>query len=145
MTAKPKFAFLISLIVNVFLVGVLLGELPHHFDERLSREERMEKAIEALPEPLRARFRGKIEDLRESSDLLREQIRKAREEALRILTAEPFDGAAYDRQVSKIHTLYGQRSQRMAKVIKEIAKDLPQEQRQALAEVLKRPSPASSK
>ena len=58
MNAKLKFAFLASLLVNVFLVGVLLGELPRRFDEGVSREERMEKAIEALPEPLRARFRG---------------------------------------------------------------------------------------
>ena len=68
MNAKLKFAFLASLIVNVFLIGILLGELPRRFDDRLSREERMEKAIEKLPEPLRARFRGKIERMREGSE-----------------------------------------------------------------------------
>jgi uncharacterized membrane protein len=145
MNAKLKFAFLASLLVNVFLVGILLGELPHRFDDRLSREERMEKAIEALPEPLRARFRGKLERMREGSEQLRNQIQEAREEAIRILIAEPFDGTAYDRQVNKIHELYGQRSQRMAEIVKEVAKDLPPEQRQVLAEVLKRPPPSSSK
>jgi uncharacterized membrane protein len=145
MNAKLKFAFLASLLVNVFLVGILLGELPHRFDEKLSREERMEKAIEALPEPLRARFRGKLERMREGSEQLRNQIQEAREEAIRILIAEPFDGTAYDRQVNKIHELYGQRSQRMAEIVKEVAKDLPPEQRQVLAEVLKRPPPSSSK
>ena len=74
---------------------------------------------------------------------IRDQIQQAREEAIRILIAEPFDGTAYDRQVSKIHELYGQRSQRMAEIVKEVAKDLPPEQRQVLAEVLKRP-PSSS-
>jgi uncharacterized membrane protein len=145
MNAKLKFAFLASLLVNVFLVGILLGELPHRFDEKLSREERMEKAIEALPEPLRARFRGKLERMREGSEQLRNQIQEAREEAIRILIAEPFDGTAYDRQVNKIHELYGQRSQRMAEIVKEVAKDLAPEQRQVLAEVLKRPPPSSSK
>lgn len=145
MNAKLKFAFLASLLVNVFLVGILLGELPHRFEERLSREERMEKAIEALPEPLRARFRGKLERMREGSEQLRDQIQEAREEAIRILVAEPFDGPAYDRQVNKIHELYGQRSQRMAEIVKEVAKDLSPEQRQVLAEVLKRPPPSSPK
>lgn len=145
MNAKLKFAFLASLLVNVFLVGILLGELPHRFDERLSREERMEKAIEALPEPLRARFRGKLEGMREGSEQLRDQIQEAREEAIRILIAEPFDGTAYDRQVNKIHELYGQRSQRMAEIVKEVAKDLSPEQRQMLAEVLKRPPSPSSR
>lgn len=145
MNAKLKFAFLASLLVNVFLVGILLGELPHRFDERLSREERMEKAIEVLPEPLRARFRGQLERMREDSEQLRDQIQEAREEAIRILIAEPFDGTAYDRQVNKIHELYGQRSQRMAEIVKEVAKDLSPEQRQVLAEVLKRPPPSSPK
>ena len=142
MNAKLKFAFLASLLVNVFLLGVLLGELPRRFDEGVSREERMEKAIEKLPEPLRARFRGKLERMREGSEQLRDQIQEAREEALRILIAEPFDGTAYDRQVSKIHELYGQRAKRMAELVKEVAKDLPPEQRQLLAEVLKRPPPS---
>jgi uncharacterized membrane protein len=140
---KLKFAFLISLLGNVLLVGILLGELPHRFGEGLSREERMGRAIEELPEPLRARFREKMERMREGSEPIREQIREAREEAIRILIAEPFDGTAYDRQVSKIHELHGQRSQRMAEVVKEVAKDLPPEQRQVLAEVLRRP-PSSS-
>jgi uncharacterized membrane protein len=139
MTAKLKFAFLASLIVNIFLIGVLLGELPHRFDERSSREERMEKAVAALPEPLREQFREKLQRMREGSEPIREQIHQAREEAIRILIAEPFDGAAYDRQVSKIHELHGQRSRRMAEIVKEVAKDLPPEQRQVLAEVLRRP------
>ena len=145
MNAKLKFALLASLLVNVFLIGVLLGELPHRFDDRVSREERMEKALETLPEPLRARFRGKMERMREGGEQLRDQIQAAREEAIRILIAEPFDGTAYDRQVSKIHELHGQRSQRMAEIVKEVAKDLPPEQRQVLAEVLKRPPPSSSR
>jgi uncharacterized membrane protein len=139
MNTKLKFAFLASLLVNVFLLGVLLGELPRHFDEGVSREERMEKALDTLPESLRARFRGKMERMREGSEQLRDQIQEARDEALRILIAEPFDGTAYDQQVSKIHELYGQRAKRMAELVKEVAKDLPPEQRQVLAEVLKRP------
>lgn len=145
MNAKLKFAFLASLIVNVFLIGVMLGELPRRFDEDLSREDRMEKAIAALPEPLQAQFRGKLARMREGSEPIREQIRQAREETIHILIAEPFDGTAYDRQVSKIHELQGQRSQRMAEVVKEVAKDLPPEQRLVLAEVLKRPPSSSSR
>src|SRR5262245_14744263 len=143
MNGKLKFAFLASLLLNVFLVGLLLGELPHRFDERLSREERLEKAIEKLPEPLRARFREKLDRMREGSDQLRDQIQEAREEAIRIMVAEPFDETTYDRQVNKIHELYGQRSQHMAAIVKDVAKELSPEQRQVLAEVLRRP-PSSS-
>ena len=145
MNAKLKFAFLASLIANVFLVGVLLGEIPRRFEEGVSREDRMEKAIAALPKSLRAQFREKLERTREGSELIRGQIQQAREEAIRILIAEPFDGTAYDQQVSKIQELYGQRSRRMAEIVKEVAKDLPPEQRQVLAKVLRRPPPSSSR
>ena len=77
--------------------------------------------------------------MREGSERIREQIRKHERRPSAYSIAEPFDGTAYDRQVSKIHELYGQRSQRMAEIVKEVAKDLPPEQRQVLAEVLKRP------
>ena len=143
MNAKLKFAFLMSLVINVFFVGMLLGELPRRFDEGMSREERLAKATEAFPEPLRTQFRGKMDRMREGSEPIREQIREAREEAIRILAAEPFDGTAYDYQVRKIHELQGQRSQRMADLVKEVAKDLPPDQRQMLAEVL-RGQPSSS-
>ena len=143
MNAKLKFAFLMSLVINVFFVGVLLGELPRRFDEGMSREERLAKATEAFPEPLRTQFRGKMDRMREGSEPIREQIREAREEAIRILVAEPFDGTAYDYQVRKIHELQGQRSQHMADLVKEVAKDLPPDQRQMLAEVL-RGQPSSS-
>jgi len=143
MNRKLQFAFLVSLLVNVFLIGVLLGELPHNFEERLSREERMEKALEELPEPLQTQFREKLAGMREGNEAIRQQIHQARNEAIRILVTESFDGSAYDRQVSKIHGLYGQRSRRMAEVVKEVAKDASLEQRQALAEVLKRPPPSS--
>jgi len=143
MNAKLKFAFLMSLVINVFFVGMLLGELPRRFDEGMSREERLAKATEAFPEPLRTQFRGKMDRMREGSEPIREQIREAREEAIRILAAEPFDGTAYDHQVRKIHELQGQRSQHMADLVKEVAKDLPPDQRQMLAEVL-RGQPSSS-
>ena len=145
MNAKLKFAFLMSLVINVFFVGMLLGELPRRFDEGMSREERLAKATEAFPEPLRTQFRGKMDRMREGSEPIREQIREAREEAIRILVAEPFDGTAYDYQVRKIHELQGQRSQHMADLVKEVAKDLPPDQRQVLAEVLRGQPPSSSR
>jgi uncharacterized membrane protein len=86
-----------------------------------------------------------MDRVREGSEPIREQIREAREEAIRILIAEPFDGTAYDRQVMKIHELHGQRSQRMADLVKEVAKELPPDQRQVLAEVLRRPPSSSSR
>jgi len=145
MNKKLQFAFLVSLLVNVLLVGVLLGQLPERVDRGSSRGQRMEEAIAELPEPLQARFCEKMEPLREDRESLRNQIQEARDEAIRLLVTEPFDEAAYDRQVNKIHELRGLRAKRMAEVVKAVAKDSPLEQREMLAEMLKRPPPPPAK
>ena len=141
MNGKLKIAFLASLLVNVLLLGVLLGALPHRFEKGHPRQQRIEKALKELPEPVQARFREKMESLGEDGEPLREQSRKAREEAIRILIAEPFDEAAYDQQISKINELRIQMATHMAKVVKDVARDLPREQREVLAEVLRRRPP----
>jgi uncharacterized membrane protein len=143
MNKKLKFVFLASIVVNVLLGGVFLGELPRRFDRDFYRRERMEKALTELPQPVQDRFREKMKQTREDAEPIRDQIRDARDEAIRILAAEPFDEAAYDRQVAKISELRGQFGKRMAGIVKEVAKEATPEQRKALAEMFKR-SPAPS-
>ncbi|MGH7830117.1 MAG: periplasmic heavy metal sensor [Candidatus Binatia bacterium] len=143
MSKKLKVAFLVSIVLNVLLLGVLLGQLPKRFDREVSRQERMEKALEKLPEPAQSRLREKLQQMRETAEPIRDQIRQAREEAIRILSTEPFDEAAYDRQVNKINDLRVQMGKRMARSFKEVAKDSTPEERKMLAEILQRPpSPA---
>jgi hypothetical protein len=58
---------------------------------------------------------------------------------VRTLITEPFDQAAYERQVDTINDLRLQRSKRMAATFKELAKALPPAQRNVLAKILRRP------
>lgn len=144
MNKKLKFLFLVSILLNVLLGGVLLGELPRRLDTSLSRQEQMDNAVKELPEPIRSRFRNKMEQARKDAEPMRQQIQEARNEALRVFTAEPFDEAAYDRQVSKISELRLKLAKHMATNVKKAAKELSSEQRRALAETFKRP-PTSSR
>jgi Spy/CpxP family protein refolding chaperone len=79
--------------------------------------------------------------LRSADNPLREQMRQARNEAIRLLVAEPFDEAAYDGQLVKVNELRGQMSKRMSDDMKDLVKGLPPEQRTAVGELLKRPPP----
>jgi uncharacterized membrane protein len=139
MKKKLQFACLASLIVNVLLIGVLLGQLPNRFEQGLSRQQSMEQALQELPEPMQAQVRDKIDQMHEAVEPIREQIREARDEAVRTLITEPFDQAAYERQVDTINDLRLQRSKRMAATFKELAKALPPAQRNVLAKILRRP------
>ena len=139
MNRTIKLTFVASLILNVLLVGVLLGRLPR--EVTFGRQQRMERALKDVPEPAQTRFREKFQQMRAGSEALRKQIVVAREEAIRVLGADPFDEAAYDRQVSKIDDLQLQMFKKMGQVVKEIAKELSPEERRLFAQVLRRPPP----
>jgi uncharacterized membrane protein len=141
MTRTVKLVFLASLVLNLVLLGVILGRVPSALEGGSPRAQRMEQALTNLPEPARARIREKIAQIRAAGDPLREQMDRERAEALRLLSAEPFDEAAYDRQVSKIEDMRLQMFKRMAGTVKQAAKELPPEERRMFADVLRRPSP----
>ena len=139
MSKTVRLVFLASLVLNVLLVGVLLGQLPRNVG--FGRQQRLEQALKDLPEPTQTRFREKFKQMRASGDPLRDQIRLAREETLNILIADPFDEAAYDRHVNQIDDLQLQMFKKMGQVVKEIAKELPPEERRMFAQILRRPPP----
>jgi uncharacterized membrane protein len=141
MNTKLKSAFIVSIILNVLLLGIFFGTLSPGFGRESSRRERLTAEIEKLPEPARSRFRDKMAQLRAADDPLREQMRQARNQAIDLLVAEPLDEAAYDKQLIQISQLRGQISQRVADDLKELVRGLPPEQRAAVGEVLKRPAP----
>lgn len=142
--SKPlKLAFLASLVLNIVLIGVILGHLPRNWQGTASRQERVEQALRALPEPAQSHIREKLAEIRAADDPLQPQMDSARAEALRLLAAEPFDEAAYDRQISKIYDVREQMFKLTGQAIRKAAKELTPEERRMLADVLRRPAPAS--
>lgn len=144
MTKPVKLVFLASLVLNLLLLGVILGLVPRGSGTtRPPRTQRMEEALKKVPEPAQSRFREKFAQIRAATDPLRQQIDEARAETLRLLAAEPFDEAAYDRQVHKIEALRNEMFKRMGQDFKQTAKELSLEERRMLADVLRRPPPPS--
>src|SRR4051812_13948544 len=139
MNRTLKTAFLVSLIANLLLVGVVLGALPHRLAARSSFRDRFRTDIEKLPEPARSRMRESIEATHKAEEPLLAEIGRARDDALHIISAEPFDEAAYDRQVGRISELRNAMFKRMSDNIKNTIKELPVDQRRAVAELFKRP------
>ena len=143
MTKAVKLAFLASLVLNLLLLGVILGQVPRGLEAPPpTRQQRMEEGLKKLPEPAQSRFREKFAQIRASSDRLRQQIDGARAETLRLLSADPFDAAAYDRQVNKIGELRSEMFKQMGQNFKQTAKELSPEERRMLADLLRRPEPS---
>ena len=142
MTKAVKLAFLASLVLNLLLLGVILGQLPRGLEATPpTRQQRMEEGLKKLPEPAQSRIREKFAQMRATAEPLRQQIDKARGETLRLLSAESFDDAAYDRQMSEIEKLRGEMFKRMGQTMKQTVKELSPEERRMVADLLRRPAP----
>ena len=141
---RMKAAFIFSLVLNVLLIGVVLGALPGRFGGPPSFRDRFKADIEKLPEPARTRLRENMEQVRKTDEPALKEIGRARDDALRIVATEPFDEAAYDRQVEKIAELRNALFKRMSGNFKQVVKDLPIDQRKAVAEIFKRPPPGAT-
>jgi len=141
MNRNVKMVFVASLILNVLLIGVLLGQSPRRFDRGAMRQQRMDQALKDLPEAGQSRLREKFQQLRAAADPLFGQIRKNEEDAVQLLGEEPFDESAYDRQVSKITEMRVEMTKKLSQVVKDAIKDLTREERRRFAELLRRPPP----
>jgi uncharacterized membrane protein len=140
MNHKLKWVILVSIILNVLLVGILFGQLPRRFDRDVYYQRIMDQAVRKLPQSEQTAFRQKMDQMRAEAEPIRNQIREARDETIRIVTTEPFDEAAFDREVKRVNDLRLQ----MAGILKKASKQLPADERRALGEALKRPSSAAS-
>jgi uncharacterized membrane protein len=141
MNKKLKLVFLASLILNVVCVGFFLGQSPRQFDRDARRELRIEKALEGLPPQSQSRLRDKFRRLRTDAEPLFEEMRRARDQAINALAADPLDEAVLARHEARIFDLRMEMSKRVSHAIKAAVADLTPEERRRFAEMLRRPGP----
>lgn len=139
MSKEMKVLTIGSLLLNVLLIGVIIGDMSH----RLRREDffgrHAPELASKLPEDKAELFRETVERVHLDNKDVHKQIREARERAMKILTAPEFDEAAYRVKVDKIHELKGFMKRRLADATVELARQFDQEERKVLAHHLRRP------
>ncbi|MCW5729374.1 MAG: periplasmic heavy metal sensor [Alphaproteobacteria bacterium] len=94
-------ALVISLGVNLLLIGMAAGHWTHrhdgHWGSRFAgkhgAEGRAHGMMRAFPEELRGELEGIMRERRAQAEPVLEQLRAARREAREALRAEPFDAA----------------------------------------------------
>ncbi len=136
MSRKIKIFIMASVLFNLLLAGVLAGHLSH----RWGTAHRWQAKIE-LPKERQDHIRAVLRKAFKENRPLYDAMKQSREEALRILKAEPFDEDAYQHEVEKLHALRGKVMQHLADTVKELAKELTPKEREALAAILRRPPP----
>jgi uncharacterized membrane protein len=131
-----------SLLLNVLLIGVIIGNISHRVDgKRFVRRHGREFAIK-LPPAKQELFFTTMERVNKENRGIHRQMREARQRILLILTAPEFDEAAYQQEVEKLDQLRTRMMRRLEDATRELAKQLDQEERKALADHLRTPRPS---
>ncbi len=141
MNRTARIVFVISIILNVLMLGVILGQSPRRFALSPMRQQRLEQALKNLPEAEQNRLRERFQKLRAAADPLFGQIRQAEDQAVDLLGRETFDETAYDSQVNKINEIRQNMTRQLAQVVKDVIKDLSADERRHFADLLRRPPP----
>jgi uncharacterized membrane protein len=133
-----KIFLAVSVLLNVLLIGILVGTLSHTFFWRMDKAKRTFHFMKELPPEKRDKVMEMVKDLKKESLETRRKIRKKRDEVIDVFSAPEFDPALFDRKVAELHALMGELTDEIADETKKIASDLSQEERKAVADIIRR-------
>jgi uncharacterized membrane protein len=138
MSKKIKILIFISLLLNVLLVGVVIGDVTHRFHIEHFVQKSAQEFASTLPGDKAALFLETVERVHLNNRDAYNQIREARKEAMKLLSAPEFDESAYRLHIEKIHELRSLMKRRLADATIELARQFSQEERSTLAQHLRR-------
>ena len=137
MRNPARLTILLLVVLGVVLVGFAAGRSCDRHGAKRGEDIVALLDSSPLPEARRAELKEKLRAALPDAERKKAK-RKLREEAIAILEAEHFDAAAYRESMNKMLAERQRRKQRIVEVIVEIASELNQEERQALADIFRR-------
>jgi len=136
MSKTVKILLALSIILNVLFVGVAIGMYSHGFKMKVSTRQDLEEVIKNFPPDKQALVTESIKSLREKTKATKKEIRAKRKEVVEVLSAPEFDPALYDTKVDELHSLMDELGNEFAATARDLALNLDQDERKALAEVI---------
>lgn len=140
MNKKVKIVFTVSVLLNVFLVGLLVGSMSKEFNHEVHIKNRAKHELgqfaHILPEPQRAAFISDFKRLAENNRDTRRKIAAVREEVAILFKTDPFDEALFYLKTQEMHDLRGKQMFESAEIIGRMASQLPPEKREMLNQKL---------
>lgn len=129
---KIKILFLVSILLNVLMFGIILGHVYHHFSDDYFEHKHMAMEIDRLPENVRQKILTSAQEVKRMNQSLDYKVDLAREDILDILNADSFDETAYQKQLHYIIAVRSEMLSNIGNAVRELANDLPPEQRAIL-------------
>ncbi len=133
MTKAVKIIFTVSILLNLLLVGAFAGLALKHRSHQPWHEVKNEMAPETQHLMAKA-----YQDSRREMGVAIKDMRKGRDDLVKIMSAEEFDPEAYDVAMAKIVKARAEMGAKRMEATKEMAAQLPQSERKKLAQKFKR-------
>jgi len=138
MSNKIKIFLTVSIILNVLLVGVLIGMSADDIKEHRKMRADMHRSINTLPEEKAKLVKQTMRGLHKETRKTRKQVRNTREKINEIISAPEFDVSGYDAEINSLKELQAQIMDKFSEATKELALQLEQDERKVVAELLKK-------
>lgn len=137
MSKNIKILIVCSLVLNLLLIGFVIGNVSHRFSKGYSFRRKLSEFSAKLSPEKEKLFLDTMGEVRLANRDIRKRMKKTREKIFSILVAPDFDEPAYESEVKKLHELRGLMMQQLSYATQELAKQFNQEDRKALAIYLK--------
>jgi len=138
MSNRVKVVLTVSLVLNVLLVGILIGFFSGDFKEHRKMRADMHRSIDNLPEEKAKLVKKTMRNLHKETKKTRKQVRKTRKNINKIISAPEFDISAYDAEIKKLQDLHAEIMDKFGKATKELALQMEQDEREVIAELLEK-------
>lgn len=138
MSKGLKIFLAVSVLLNVLLLGILIGTFSHTFLGRMEKGKRALMFLKDLPPEKRDMVIETIKDMKKESRETRKKIKQKKNEVIDVFSAPEFDPVLFDRKVAEMHALMGEVTSEIADETKKIASELNYEERKAVAEIIRR-------
>lgn len=124
MSKKIKIIFTLSFLLNILVLGVLLGGA-----YKMKNWHDPSSFSESTREVMRENIRMNRADMRQDFN----KIREYKKDLKHIMTAEKFDKIAFEEKINQVFEIKNVISQRKAQTLSKTLSQLPQEERKAFS------------
>lgn len=138
MANKVKLVLLISLALNLLLVGAFSGYFLRGCKGHRPPSGPPRDLVEKLSPEHAKMFSQAMDSLHDRNRKNAEAIQQARLTVVEVLTAPEFNAAAFTEKMQGLHQLHGRMKDELVQTIAALAAKLDREERRALATILER-------
>jgi uncharacterized membrane protein len=147
MNKKMKIFFSLSVLLNVLLLGIVIGTITGGFAKSHMRaehdapgmEQRLVGILAVLPPEKSKEFSQRISNLKTLKRTDKNQMKSARKNVMQVFEQEPFDKIAYQKAVQGLNQLHQAQMEIRVNLMADMAEYLsPKERRQLSHLIMKR-------